>query len=284
MYELLDVGKSRKKFKTYIANHLVANVKSTASGKPSMARPADEKEKRVLQKTDSMNRRLLSNILDTLRKYKITRKNLTAENWTWVGNDTRENSTTRLEQFEFQTGNRIFSIDFEMVEFIDGQWRLLRKISFKMTSSDKQKPILECFSTMKRDPVALGWDLGRWLQAGQLDSVNRYFPTRETLQTLYKDPQQQARYEEGNRIDDTLEDIKSEQDRVARKIYRMKPGEFTVKFSSMSWERRSGSRNDMEKGRYYFRQVYEGKETRFNFKFYVTENGVYIFRLYEDDF
>jgi hypothetical protein len=272
MYELFACKNNPGQFDHYLAHYMLTPVKDVASFYQKYK--ADANYEKGIGKLDSINRFMLKVVLDTLNKYQIERNHQTFEYFTWLYESYRDVSFAHHNEYSFQKGNRVFKVEFGTMERIEGQWRLTSPVLLTTRIDTTTLRKITPFASIPVDPVAMGQQLAKNLQSGDLAAFNKSFITRQILASNYVKNEEELEYVET--------DINNVKQRVADRINRMIPGAFTVALESFHWERLSRRKNDMDKGTYEFVIRYEDSEIHATVKFSVLESGVWLYSWKEE--
>lgn len=273
MYELIDCANTTNTLNGYMEHYLLYPVKDKKL--VSFYSPRDEQ---LAMAADSANKLMLSQIIDSLRKYAIKKADLVTETFYWVYQEYRDGATNASTHnlFEFKKGESVFGVTFHELRSTKEGWRIVGAVKFeKRTASPKDKPIA-CSSTLSVDPIIQGPRLAELIQAGKLEELFQYFPTKKAVEPFYK-----GRVE---MIQSVLSDIEETKNIMRQRFYRMKPGSYKVHNEYIKLGRNSANPNDMDNGRYQFTLNVENSTKWFNLAFFFANGNIYVWKFYESEY
>jgi len=123
-------------------------------------------------------------------------------------------------------------------------WRIVGAVNFEKSNASAKHKTINCSSTLSVDPIILGARLAELIQAGKLEELFQYFPTKKTLKPFYKDNIQE--------LQGVLSDLQETKNTIRRRFYSMKPGSYQVHNEHMHLGRNSAMPKDMDRGNYQF--------------------------------
>lgn len=273
MYELIDCANTTNTLNGYMEHYLLYPVKDKKL--VPFYSPRDEQ---LAMTADSANKLMLSQIIDSLRKYAIKKADLVTETFYWVYQEYRDGATNTSTHnlFEFKKGESVFGVTFHELRSTKEGWRIVGAVKFeKRTASAKDKSIT-CSSTLSVDPITQGPRLAELIQAGKLEELFQYFPTKKTVEPFYK-----GRVE---MIQSVLSDIEETKNIMRQRFYRMKPGSYKVHNEYIKLGRNSANPNDMDNGRYQFTLNVENSTKWFNLAFFFANGNIYVWKFYESEY
>jgi hypothetical protein len=273
MYELIDCVNTTNTLDDYMERYLLYPVKD----KQLVPFYYAQEEKRAMA-TDSANKLVLAQIVDSLRKYAIKKADLVTETFYWVYQEYRDGATNASTHnlFEFKKGEAVFGVTFHELRSTKEGWRIVGEVKFeKRNASAKDKPIT-CSSTLSVDPITQGPRLAELIQVGKLEELFQYFPTEKTLKFFYKNNPQELK--------DVLSDNEETKNFIRQRFYRMKPGAYKVHNEYIKLGRNSANPNDMDNGRYQFTLNVENSTKWFNLVFFFANGKIYVWKFYESEY
>lgn len=266
MYELIDCAHNNT-LNDFMERHLVYPVKNK-----QLVPLYGSVDERLATTADSTNKLVLAQIVDSLRKYDIKRTDLVKETFSWTYR-VFTNATTNASKdnhFKFVKGEHVFVVDFYELRSSQAGWRIIREVVFAKRNTSDQNKTNPLSSNISVDPTVLGARLAKLLQAGKLEEVFQYFPTKKVMEPFYKDNVEN--------LQGVFADVEETKNDMRRSFYTMKPGSFQVRNEYMNIQRNSDRPKDMDKGYYQFALTVAGVTKRFNLKFNILNDKIYVWR------